>query len=49
MIAVASNARFDPAARKRTWTCSPLSRARRGSASFSFATLVLTGLWSISS
>ncbi|MFN8160257.1 MAG: hypothetical protein U0R52_04320 [Solirubrobacterales bacterium] len=42
MIAVARSARFDPAAFRRTWTCSPVRRARRGSASFSLTTLVLT-------
>ena len=33
MIAVASSARCGPAARSRTCTCSPVSRARLGSAS----------------
>ena len=50
MIAVASRARLSPPARNRTWTCSPLSRARRGLGLFQLRRpWVLTGLCSISS
>jgi len=49
MIAVAISVRCSPAFCRSTCTCSPVSRTRFGSASFNFSTLVLTGLFAISS